>query len=247
MLRSRTALVLALALVPFGCTDPPKPPPFSGERASASAPAAIPPPPEIKFDVGAPVLTARPPPEGFVSLSELDPSIRLEIRYATTANFTGHPLPGYMAKTAWLTSAAAEALVRVQQDLAAEGLGLLVYDAYRPKRATEAMVTWAEKSGRTALLDDGYVARDSNHNRGNTVDLTLVSLETGLPLPMGTEWDAFTKDSHYGAATGEAKANRKRLRTAMTAHGFAPYDKEWWHFTLPSDPEPPVLDVSYSP
>lgn len=239
-------LVLALASGSSACTEPPtKPPPQAGP-VEPRAPEPIP-PPSTKFDVGAPPLATRAPPQGMASISALDPSIRLDIRYATTANFTGMPLPGYVPGEAWLTTEAAEALVRVQQALAADDLGLLVFDAYRPRRATEAMVTWAENAGRRELLDGGYVARDSNHNRGNTVDLTLVSLQTGRELDMGSAWDTFSKASHYAAAKGEAMANRKRLRKAMSAQGFEPYELEWWHFTLPSDPSPPVRDEAYGP
>lgn len=245
MLHHRMALALVLASGLGACTDPPtKPVPQAQPTPAPAAKPKVPPPP-IKFDVGVPEPAARTPPQGLVSLASLDPSIRLEIRYATSRNFTGAPLPGYVVGEAWLTTAAAEALVEVQQGLAADGLGLLVYDAYRPKRATEAMVSWAEAEGRRELLDQGYVARDSEHNRGTTVDLTLVSLETGTPLEMGTAWDTFSKQSHFAEAEGEAKANRQRLRAAMKAHGFVPYEKEWWHFTLPADPAPPVLDVPY--
>lgn len=197
-----------------------------------------------KFDVGAaPMLAA--PPEGFVDLATVAPTVRLEIRYASEDNFTGAPLPGYAPDTAWLTADAARALARVQADLEAQGLGLLVYDAYRPLRATRAMVRWAETHDRVDLLDDGYVARKSNHNRGNTVDLTLVELGSGAPLDMATPWDTFSEASHYAAATGSAMKNRRRLREAMQAHGFVPYEREWWHFTFASTPEPPPLDVPY--
>jgi D-alanyl-D-alanine dipeptidase len=116
----------------------------------------------------------RDPPPGFVDLKDAVPGIRLDIRYATANNFTGAVLPGYAVAGAWLRTDAAKSLALVQADLAREGLGLLVHDAYRPARASEAMVTWARQSRRGDLLEDGYVARRSNHNRGTTVDLTLV-------------------------------------------------------------------------
>lgn len=173
------------------------------------------------------------------------PGLRLDIRYATTANFTGAPLPGYAPGCAWLRRDAADALARVQAELAGAGRGLLVYDAYRPVRATRAMVAWAETAGRTDLFDDGYVARRSNHNRGSTVDLTLVDATTGEPLPMGTDWDTFSTASHFASAKGAAMAHRRALRRVMVAHGFAPYAKEWWHFTFTTDPVPPAIDVPY--
>ena len=211
---------------------------------------AGPPPVKPKFDVGFAESLARPtvndPPKGFVVLREVDESIRIDMRYASADNFTGAPLPGYFPGAAWLTSTTATALAKVQADLEPDGFGLLVFDAYRPLRATKAMVRWAESTGRTKLLDDGYIARASNHNRGNTVDLTLVDRKTGKELDMGTAWDTFSTESHYAAAKGEAMDNRKRLRKAMTKHGFEPYEKEWWHFSLPSEPLPPPRDEPYA-
>lgn len=163
------------------------------------------------------------------------PGIREDIRYATADNFTGAPLPGYDVAAALLRPAAAEALARVQQRLQARGLGLLVWDAYRPVRATLGMVAWAERTGNEWVLDEGYVARRSNHNRGNTVDLTVVSLETGQPLDMGTAYDHFGAASHTANATGEVLENRRILLEAMEAEGWENYAQEWWHFTHPSD------------
>lgn len=169
------------------------------------------------------------------------PGIREEIRYATTDNFTGAPLPGYETPAALLRPAAADALARVQRSLEARGLGLLVWDAYRPVRATLAMVDWAERSGNEWVLEEGYVARRSNHNRGNTVDLTVVDLRTGAPLDMGTEYDHFGVASHTANASGAVLRNRRILVDAMAADGWENYAQEWWHFTHPSDDGP--LDV----
>lgn len=189
-----------------------------------------------------PVPTA-PPPSGFVDLASEHPSIRLDIRYATERNFTGEPLPGYREGAAWLTTEAARALGKVQVDLAADGLGLIVFDAYRPKRATLAMVGWAKRHDRVDLLDDGYIARTSDHARGNTVDLSLVS--DGAVVDMGTAWDTFSEASHFSAARGPARVHRGRLRKAMKRRGFRPYAKEWWHFTYVAGERPPARDVPY--
>ncbi|MEX2467676.1 MAG: M15 family metallopeptidase, partial [Gemmatimonadota bacterium] len=131
-----------------------------------------------------------------VRVTDLAPAVREDVRYATGDNFTGAPLPGYETPAALLRPAAAEALARVQAALAGRGYGLLVWDAYRPVRATLAMVDWAERTGNEWVLDDGYVARRSNHNRGNTVDLTVVARDTGEPLDMGTAYDHFGPESH---------------------------------------------------
>lgn len=174
----------------------------------------------------------RSPPEGFVDLRDAIPGISLEIRYHTPDNFTGAPVPGYGAPGAWLREEVAQALAAVQQSLAPGGLGLHVYDAYRPARATRAFVAWATRTDQVFLLNNGYIARRSGHNRGDTIDLTLVRLEGGAPLDMGTLWDVLDERSHTMRAQGEALANRLVLRDAMRSVGFHPYSKEWWHFSF---------------
>lgn len=186
----------------------------------------------------------RPPPEGWTDLDTLD-GVQLEIRYHTADNFTGAPLPGYGVPAAWLRDGPAQALLKVQRDLAAQGYGLRVYDAYRPLRGTLAMVAWATRTHQTHLLDEGYIARRSNHNRGNTVDLTLVDLATGQPVDMGTPWDTLTTQAHTRNATGSARQHRDLLVQAMRAHGWINYWKEWWHFTWQPDAKPAHRDVPY--
>ena len=119
-----------------------------------------------------------------VDVQTLDSTIRVDARYASANNFTGRPLPGYEAPCALLRRQAAAALARVQSRLRSRGLGLLIFDGYRPVRATQAMVRWAEGSGRRDLLEQGYIARRSRHNLGLAVDLTLVDLRTGSQLEM---------------------------------------------------------------
>lgn len=172
----------------------------------------------------------RKPPAGFVDLRTFIPGIRLAIGYHTRDNFTGAPLPGYGAPGAWMLQQPAEALKKVQADAKARGLSLLVYDAYRPVRATLAMVAWAKRTNQMKLFRDGYIARYSGHNHGHTIDLTLVVDATGTPLDMGTPWDTLNPSSHTRNAKGLALRNRLLLRTLMRRHGFRPYFKEWWHF-----------------
>ena len=164
-------------------------------------------------------------------MADLAPTIREDIRYATADNFTGAPLPGYEAGEALLRPEAAQALARVHRRLEERGLGLLVWDAYRPGRATAAMVEWAETTGNEWVLEGGYVARRSNHNRGNTVDLTVIRLEDGAPLDMGTAYDHFGVEAHTANASGPVLANRRLLLEAMELEGWRNYDQEWWHFT----------------
>jgi zinc D-Ala-D-Ala dipeptidase len=185
-----------------------------------------------------------PPPAGFADLRALTAPLRFDIRYATADNFTGAPLPGYGAPGAFLLAPAAEALAGVASDLAARGLGLLIYDAYRPARASAAMWDWAERTAQRELFEQGYIARRSGHNRGNTVDLTLVEEETGAPLEMGTPYDHFGPESATKSATGEILERRLLLQEAMRARGFSPYEKEWWHFSFPA-PKAKSRDVPY--
>jgi D-alanyl-D-alanine dipeptidase len=167
-------------------------------------------------------------------------TIALDLRYATDDNFTGHRLPGYCKPIAVIKRPAARALGRVQNRLENQGLGLLVYDAYRPARATRAMVRWAETTGHQWVLDQGYVARRSNHNQGAAIDLTLIRLSDAKPLDMGTPFDAFTPRSHTANANGDALKNRLKLKRAMEAFGFRNYRNEWWHYDFPQAAGPPL-------
>ena len=164
-------------------------------------------------------------------LHSASPLIRVGLRYATSNNFTGAPLPGYEGNHAYLRREAAVALARVARRADAEGLALYVFDAYRPVRATLAMVSWTERVGRTDLLTDGYIASRSRHNLGLAIDLTLVDRSTGAPLEMGTPFDTFAPTAHTANASGVALANRRRLQRLMESEGFVNYDQEWWHYS----------------
>jgi D-alanyl-D-alanine dipeptidase len=168
-----------------------------------------------------------------VDVQSLAPDIRVDLRYRDSANFTGAPLPGYEANRAMLRREAAAALARVQRDVSDSGWTLLVYDAYRPVRATEAMVAWTARVGRTDLVRDGYIASRSRHNLGIAIDLTLADGATGTAFPMGTPFDTFSAAAHTANATGASAVNRRRLVRAMERHGFTNYDQEWWHFSFP--------------
>jgi D-alanyl-D-alanine dipeptidase len=162
----------------------------------------------------------------------LDTTIVVDLRYATTNNFTGAPLPGYLANRAFLRREAAGALARVQRDLRLQGLGVKVFDGYRPVRATLAMVDWTQRVKRPDLLADGYIASRSRHNLGLAIDLTLIDLATGRELEMGTPFDTFSAAAHTANASGVAAENRQRLKSAMEREGFVNYDQEWWHFSF---------------
>jgi D-alanyl-D-alanine dipeptidase len=167
-----------------------------------------------------------------VDVQSLDPTIVVDLRYATANNFTGAPLPGYQANRAYLRREAAAALSSVQRDLRPRGLALKIFDAYRPVRATLAMVDWTERVHRADLLRDGYIASRSRHNLGLAIDLTLIDLVTGQELEMGTPFDTFSAAAHTANASGLSAVNRQRLKAAMEAEGFQNYDQEWWHYTF---------------
>jgi D-alanyl-D-alanine dipeptidase len=177
-----------------------------------------------------------------VDVRRADSTVRVDVRYATPQNFTGAVLPGYAAPRALLRREAAAALARAQALLRADGLGLKVYDGYRPARATAAMVAWARRAHRETLLRDGYIAERSRHNLGLAVDCTLVVLATGRELDMGTAFDTFAPAAHTANATGAVAANRQRLVGAMAAAGFANLAEEWWHFSYPV-PDPLRFDL----
>src|SRR6267378_2117376 len=196
-------------------------------------------PPQPKVAVAPPVNTAETEiaPDAvadtlLVDVRSLDPTLLVDLRYATANNFTGAPLPGYLANRAYLRREAASALARVQRDLRPRGLALKIFDAYRPVRATLAMVDWTERVHRADLLKDGYIASRSRHNLGLAIDLTLIDLGTGQELEMGTPFDTFSAAAHTANASGLAAVNRQKLKAAMEAEGFVNYDKEWWHYTF---------------
>lgn len=185
------------------------------------------------------------PPPGFVDLRERIPSLEVVAGYHRADNFTGAPLPGYAAAGAWFDADAAEALARVAERLAADDRGLLVYDAYRPRRASVAMVAWARAQGRESLLHEGWVAERSLHNRGVAIDVGLVRRSDRARIDMGSDWDHFGPRSTLRGVEGEPLRERLRLRDAMLAEGFEPYAREWWHFTWRTDAPGPARDEPY--
>ena len=174
----------------------------------------------------------------------LDSTIQVEARYGTPENFTSAPLPGYEANRIYLRREVAEALARVQKRLMSGGMGLKVFDGYRPVRATLAMVEWAKRTDNTALLTGGFVSSKSRHNLGLAVDLTLVDWSVGgREVDMGTPWDSFTDQAHWASATGRTKKYRELLRRVMEEEGFKQYEQEWWHYSYDVVGETPAFDV----
>jgi D-alanyl-D-alanine dipeptidase len=228
-------------------TAPVPPPPDVAPAAAVPAPDA---PPDVAVDVApttpeSAVHLLNTPPDGWTDLRVALLGAQFDVRYHTADNFVGTPLPGYGAPGAWMRTEAAAALVRVHEALGERGFGVKIYDAYRPFRGTKAMVAWAHRTDQVFLLDNGYIARRSHHNRGSTVDLSVFDRATGAELDMGTEWDTLSEASHTRNATGVALENRLLLRDLMDSNGFEPYHKEWWHFVFRGDDEWPHRDVPY--
>ena len=189
----------------------------------------------------------------FVLLSDYVPGIVQEIRYYSTYNFVGDRIDGYEEPIALLTKDAARALKVVSNQANVMGCRLKVFDAYRPARAVRHFVLWGIEDldqrmkpffypdlEKQDLFRLGYIASKSSHNRGSTIDLTLLDMATGKELDMGSPFDYFSERSHPDCrdVTDEQYENRMRLQKLMTDNGFLPIDCEWWHFTLADEPFP---------
>lgn len=192
-------------------------------------------------------------PDGFVSLSEVCPSLVLGANYATKENFTGSVVAGYKRKDAVFSKVGAQKLCAVQSEAAALGYGLKIFDAYRPVKAVKFFQDWAQISEedpeikqryyptltKQQLFEQGYIAQRSSHSRGSAVDLTLVDRD-GKELDMGTIFDFFHETSHTmnPTITQSQKRNRAILKSLMEKHGFKNFAQEWWHYSLVSEAFP---------
>jgi D-alanyl-D-alanine dipeptidase len=194
-------------------------------------------------------LLATPPKEtgpfravDLVELVTLDPTIQLDIRYATANNFLGTPV--YAEARAFLQREAAEALLRAHHALRARGYGLLIHDAYRPWWVTRVFwdATPADKHEFVADPREG-----SRHNRGCAVDLTLYRLADGRAVTMPGLYDEMSERSYptYAGGTPEERERRDLLRAAMEAEGFKVYQSEWWHFDYRDWRQYPILNVPF--
>jgi D-alanyl-D-alanine dipeptidase len=177
-----------------------------------------------------------------VELTALDPSIRLDVRYATARNFLGRPV--YTEARAFLQRPAAEALVRAHRSLEPKGYGLLVFDGYRPWSVTKLFWDETPPAKRDFVANP---ARGSKHNRGCAVDLTLFDLATGREVEMPSGYDEMTERASpdYPGGAPEQRAARDLLRGAMEAEGFTVEPNEWWHFNHKDWPRYPILDVPF--
>jgi D-alanyl-D-alanine dipeptidase len=177
-----------------------------------------------------------------VELVKLDKSIKLDIRYATPNNFTGRAV--YPEARAFLQRPAAEAVVRVNDVLKKEGLGLVIFDGYRPWSITKLFWSVVTEDQKKFVADP---AKGSRHNRGCAVDLSIYDLKTGELVPMPSGYDEFTERASpaYKGGTDEERANRDKLRHLMEAEGFTVNDNEWWHFDYSGWQQYAIYDIGF--
>ncbi|HEY8225801.1 MAG TPA: M15 family metallopeptidase [Pyrinomonadaceae bacterium] len=197
----------------------------------------------VAFSQGPPKETGPFRQPDLVELVKIDPTIRLDIRYATKNNFLGRPV--YKQARAFLQRPAAEALARVNQKLRPQGFGLVIFDGYRPWSVTKAFWDATPPDKKIFVADP---ATGSRHNRGCAVDLSMFDLATGKLVQMPSEYDEMTERSHinYECATAESKRLRGILKSAMESEGFAVYEPEWWHYDYKDWKQYPILNVSFS-
>jgi D-alanyl-D-alanine dipeptidase len=200
-------------------------------------------------ELRAEALNAQPPIEqgpflkpDLVELVTLDPTIKLDIRYATTNNFLGTPV--YTQARAFLQRAAAESLIRANRELHASGYGLIIHDGYRPWFVTK--IFW-DATPNDQKIFVANPASGSMHNRGCAVDLSLYDLKTGREVEMPSGYDEMTERAYadYAGGTDEQRARRALLRQAMEKQGFAVIPKEWWHFDFKDWKQYPILNVKF--
>src|SRR5712691_710957 len=199
-------------------------------------------------------LAQAPVPRGFVDAADVAEGLVVDMRYFGTNNFVGEKIDGYERPRCLLSAQAATALAAVQRDIASRGLGLKVFDCYRPVRGVAHFVRWARRPeddpkrkaeyypdiDKRDLFKLGYIAARSGHSRGSTVDITLVRRADKTELDMGTPYDFSGRQSWVAdkSVSVEAQKNRALFATGMRRGGFVPYHKEWWHFTLANEPFP---------
>lgn len=204
---------------------------------------------------------------GFVSVGQVISDILLDIRYYCSFNFVGERIDGYEHPSALLTYEATRALKNASDEALRHGFRLKIFDAYRPQKAVDHFMRWAENSADTRMkayfypeldkncvIPQGYIARYSSHSRGSAVDLTLFDMSLQQDIDMGGTFDYFGSLSHpaYPGISEKQHTNRMLLQNLMVKHGFRPLEVEWWHFQLENEPYPdtfftfPVADFSSS-
>jgi D-alanyl-D-alanine dipeptidase len=190
----------------------------------------------------------------FISLEEACSGIKIEASYSKPSNFTGSIVAGYRSAKAYIHKSPAKALCEVQVEAEKNRLGLKIFDAYRPVKAVKYFLDWANKPednltlkelyypkfSRLDLFEKGFIAKQSSHSRGSAVDLTLVDLETGIDLDMGSGFDFFDEISHTESPfiSEKQQSNRLLLKSLMESKGFKNFSQEWWHYSFRPEPYP---------
>lgn len=197
-------------------------------------------------------------PRNFVDIGNYIPDAIIDARYASSNNFTGKPVDGYFANKCLLTKDTALALRRVQEALTESKMILKIYDCYRPQRAVDQFIAWTEdlsdlntkaeyypRIGKDTLLGP-YIASQSGHSKGNTIDLSIVAFDQGshYELDMGSSYDLFDPISHTktNLITLQQQKNRLLLKEIMEQFNFMNYELEWWHFSFQSLTPYPFLN-----
>lgn len=177
-----------------------------------------------------------------VELVTLDNTIKLDIRYATSDNFVGRPV--YPAARAFLQKPAAKAVVAVHRRLKKQGLGLVIFDGYRPWTITKLFWDVVPEDKRKFVADP---AKGSKHNRGCAVDLSIYDLKSGELIDMPSGYDEFTERAspNYAGGTERQRENRELLRRLMEDEGFTVNPNEWWHFDYKNWQDYAIYDISF--
>ncbi len=178
-----------------------------------------------------------------VEIVKLDPTIKLDIRYASTNNFVGKPV--YTEARAFLQRPAAEALVKAHRELTTHGYGLLLHDGYRPWAVTKLFWEVTPPALREFVADP---ASGSKHNRGAAIDLSMYDLAFGTAVEMPSAYDEFTRRAYpdYRGGPPDARGRRDLLRAVMERNGYTVEPNEWWHFNFRDWQEYPILDTPFS-
>ena len=202
----------------------------------------------ITFSISVFAQTGPPKEEGkrearLVELITLDKTLKIDIRYATANNFMGRPV--YPEARAFLQKPAAKGLVKVHKKLKKQGLGLVIYDGYRPWTITKLFWDSVKPEQRMFVADP---TKGSKHNRGCAVDLSIFDLKTGKDIPMPSGYDEFSERASpkYNGGTDEERQNRDLLRSSMEAEGFIVNENEWWHFDYKDWEQYAIYDISFA-
>lgn len=180
------------------------------------------------------------PQNELINLEKHIPGVKLDIRYATTNNFTKEKI--YNLSRAYARKPVAESLKKAQEEFNKLGYGIKIFDAYRPYAAT---VKFYEVYHDTTYVASPY--RGSRHNRGCAIDMTIFDLKTGEDLPMPTEYDSFRKEAWPSTPVTDPviKKNRDLIISVMQNHGFKVNSSEWWHFDFIGWQKFEVMDISF--